>query len=114
MGETNACEDVLATYGCVALWLKLVIPDGDESALVSLFDAAETLIGCPAAEFAESKKRAVYEHHPRPNQLIGENDLPQKLQNFIEDSRDGQRAEFWWPSFGEADGHFFDYISSVL
>ncbi|CAK9179716.1 unnamed protein product [Ilex paraguariensis] len=59
-------------------------------------------------------QEAVYEHHPRPKQLIGENDLPQKLQNFIEDSRDGQRAEFWWPSFGEADGHFFYYINSVL
>ncbi|XP_074307705.1 MAP3K epsilon protein kinase 1-like isoform X2 [Silene latifolia] len=36
--------------------------------------------------------KAVYEHHPRPKQLIVENDLPQKLQNLIEERRDGQRA----------------------
>lgn len=36
--------------------------------------------------------RAVYEHHPRPKQLIVENDLPQKLQNLIEERRDGQRS----------------------
>ncbi|KAL2939104.1 MAP3K epsilon protein kinase 1 [Bienertia sinuspersici] len=30
--------------------------------------------------------QAVYEHHPRPKQLIVENDLPQKLQNLIEDA----------------------------
>ncbi|GAV80001.1 Pkinase domain-containing protein [Cephalotus follicularis] len=35
--------------------------------------------------------KAVYEHHPRPKQLIVENDLPQKLQNLIEERRDGQR-----------------------
>ncbi|KAL4360472.1 hypothetical protein GQ457_04G004690 [Hibiscus cannabinus] len=34
--------------------------------------------------------KAVYEHHPRPKQLIVENDLPQKLQNLIEERRDGQ------------------------
>lgn len=33
--------------------------------------------------------KAVYEHHPRPKQLIVENDLPQKLQNLIEERRDG-------------------------
>ncbi|KAL9244242.1 hypothetical protein vseg_018039 [Gypsophila vaccaria] len=36
--------------------------------------------------------KAVYEHHPRPKQLIVENDLPQKLQNLIEERRDGHRA----------------------
>ena len=36
--------------------------------------------------------QAVYEHHPRPKQLIVENDLPQKLQNLIEEGRDGQRS----------------------
>ncbi|XP_020246326.1 MAP3K epsilon protein kinase 1-like isoform X3 [Asparagus officinalis] len=36
--------------------------------------------------------RAVYEHHPRPKQLIVENDLPHKLQNLIEERRDGQRS----------------------
>ncbi|KAM7270883.1 hypothetical protein ACFE04_030097 [Oxalis oulophora] len=36
--------------------------------------------------------KAVYEHHPRPEQLIVENDLPQKLQNLIEARRDGQRS----------------------
>ncbi|TYH84993.1 hypothetical protein ES332_D02G234700v1 [Gossypium tomentosum] len=36
--------------------------------------------------------KAVYEHHPRPKQLIVENDLPQKLQNLIEERRDGQRS----------------------
>lgn len=36
--------------------------------------------------------QAVYEHHPRPKQLIVENDLPQKLQNLIEERRDGQRS----------------------
>ncbi|KAK9115590.1 hypothetical protein Sjap_014537 [Stephania japonica] len=35
---------------------------------------------------------AVYEHHPRPKQLIVENDLPQKLQNLIEERRDGRRS----------------------
>ncbi|KAG2318347.1 hypothetical protein Bca52824_011560 [Brassica carinata] len=29
---------------------------------------------------------AVYEHHPRPKQLIVENDLPQRLQNLIEET----------------------------
>nr|XP_048319255.1 MAP3K epsilon protein kinase 1-like [Ziziphus jujuba var. spinosa] len=36
--------------------------------------------------------KAVYEHHPRPKQLIVENDLPQKLQDLIEERRDGQRS----------------------
>ena len=36
--------------------------------------------------------QVVYEHHPRPKQLIVENDLPQKLQNLIEERRDGQRG----------------------
>lgn len=36
--------------------------------------------------------KAVYEHHPRPKQLIVENNLPQKLQNLIEERRDGQRS----------------------
>uniref|UniRef100_A0A6N2M882 Uncharacterized protein n=1 Tax=Salix viminalis TaxID=40686 RepID=A0A6N2M882_SALVM len=35
---------------------------------------------------------AVYEHHPRPKQLIVENDLPQKLLNLIEERRDGQSS----------------------
>ncbi|KAL8120420.1 MAP3K epsilon protein kinase 1-like isoform X2 [Apium graveolens] len=36
--------------------------------------------------------KAVYEHHPRPKQMIVENDLPQKLQNLIEERRDGQSS----------------------
>ncbi|XP_062183894.1 MAP3K epsilon protein kinase 1-like isoform X2 [Phragmites australis] len=36
--------------------------------------------------------KVVYEHHPRPKQLIVENDLPQKLQNLIEERRGGQRG----------------------
>ncbi|KAF9678659.1 hypothetical protein SADUNF_Sadunf07G0057900 [Salix dunnii] len=36
--------------------------------------------------------KAVYEHHPRPKQLIMENDLPQKLLNLIEERRDGQSS----------------------
>lgn len=36
--------------------------------------------------------QAVYEHHPRPKQLIVENNLPQKLQNLIEERRDGQSS----------------------
>ncbi|CAN8269387.1 unnamed protein product [Cochlearia groenlandica] len=36
--------------------------------------------------------KAVYEHHPKPKQLIVENDLPKKLQNLIEERRDGQRS----------------------
>ncbi|XP_076885577.1 MAP3K epsilon protein kinase 1-like isoform X6 [Bidens hawaiensis] len=36
--------------------------------------------------------KAVYEHHPRPKQLIVENNLPQKLQNLIEERRDGQSS----------------------
>ncbi|XP_022727275.1 MAP3K epsilon protein kinase 1-like isoform X2 [Durio zibethinus] len=36
--------------------------------------------------------KAVYEHHPRPKQLIVENDLPRKLQNLIEERRDGHRS----------------------
>ncbi|XP_010534878.1 PREDICTED: MAP3K epsilon protein kinase 1-like isoform X2 [Tarenaya hassleriana] len=33
--------------------------------------------------------KAVYEQHPRPKQLIVENELPQKLKNLIEERRDG-------------------------
>ncbi|XP_042018771.1 MAP3K epsilon protein kinase 1-like [Salvia splendens] len=45
--------------------------------------------------------KAVYEHHPRPKQLIVENDLPQKLKNLIEERRGEERwTEFWGPSFG--------------
>ena len=40
----------------------------------------------------DAVKQAVYEHHPKPKQLIVENDLPQKLQNLIEERRDGQRS----------------------
>ncbi|KAK1390262.1 MAP3K epsilon protein kinase 1 [Heracleum sosnowskyi] len=36
--------------------------------------------------------KAVYEHHPHPKQLIVENDLPQKLQNLVEERRDGQSS----------------------
>ncbi|GER57856.1 protein kinase [Striga asiatica] len=36
--------------------------------------------------------KVVYEHHPRPKQLIVENDLPQKLQNLIEERREGQSS----------------------
>uniref|UniRef100_A0A2P2MTC6 non-specific serine/threonine protein kinase n=1 Tax=Rhizophora mucronata TaxID=61149 RepID=A0A2P2MTC6_RHIMU len=36
--------------------------------------------------------KVVYEHHPRPKQLIVENDLPQKLQKLIEERRDGQSS----------------------
>lgn len=36
--------------------------------------------------------KAVYEHHPRPKQLIVENDLPLKLQSLIEERRDGERS----------------------
>ncbi|EFH60933.1 predicted protein [Arabidopsis lyrata subsp. lyrata] len=36
--------------------------------------------------------KAVYEKHPKPKQLIVENDLPQKLQNLIEERRHGQRS----------------------
>ncbi|KAJ0242400.1 Protein kinase domain-containing protein [Hirschfeldia incana] len=36
--------------------------------------------------------KAVYEHHPKPKQLIVENDLPHKLQNLIEERRDGQSS----------------------
>ncbi|KAG9146201.1 hypothetical protein Leryth_007903 [Lithospermum erythrorhizon] len=36
--------------------------------------------------------KAVYEYHPYPKQLIVENDLPQKLQNLIEERRDGQSS----------------------
>ncbi|CAM6114867.1 unnamed protein product [Calypogeia fissa] len=35
--------------------------------------------------------KAVYEHHPRPKQLIVEHDLPQKLRELIED-RNGERS----------------------
>lgn len=34
--------------------------------------------------------KAVYEHHPRPKQLIVEHDLQQKLQRLIEERRDGE------------------------
>jgi len=36
--------------------------------------------------------QAVYEHHPRPKQLIVEHDLPSKLQKLIEERRDGERS----------------------
>ncbi|XP_048592517.1 MAP3K epsilon protein kinase 1-like isoform X3 [Brassica napus] len=35
---------------------------------------------------------AVYEHHPKPKQLIVENNLPQKLQNLIGERRAGQSS----------------------
>ncbi|KAH9307045.1 hypothetical protein KI387_011449 [Taxus chinensis] len=36
--------------------------------------------------------KAVYEHHPRPKQLIVENALPLKLQSLIEERRDGEHS----------------------
>ncbi|KAG0560320.1 hypothetical protein M758_10G166700 [Ceratodon purpureus] len=36
--------------------------------------------------------KAVYEHHPRPKQLIVEHDLPNRLQKLIEERRDGERS----------------------
>ena len=36
--------------------------------------------------------QAVYEHHPRPKQLIVELDLPAKLKRLIEEHRDGERS----------------------
>ena len=36
--------------------------------------------------------QAVYEHHPRPKQLIVEHELPAKLQRLIEERRDGERS----------------------
>lgn len=36
--------------------------------------------------------RAVYEHHPRPKQLIVEHDLQAKLKRLIEEHRDGERS----------------------
>ncbi|KAG6553054.1 hypothetical protein Mapa_005391 [Marchantia paleacea] len=36
--------------------------------------------------------KAVYEHHPRPKQLIVEHDLPMKLRKLIEERRDGERS----------------------
>ncbi|KAJ7540029.1 hypothetical protein O6H91_11G119200 [Diphasiastrum complanatum] len=36
--------------------------------------------------------KAVYEHHPRPKQLIVEHDLPSKLQKLIEERRDGEHS----------------------
>ncbi|KAL4615400.1 hypothetical protein ACB092_07G122200 [Castanea dentata] len=44
------------------------------------------------AQLKPPSMQAVYEHHPRPKQLIVENDLPQKLQNLIEERRDGQSS----------------------
>ena len=37
--------------------VKLIVADEKETALVILFDAAETLIGCPPSDFIESKKK---------------------------------------------------------
>lgn len=36
--------------------------------------------------------KAVYEHHPRPKQLVVEHDLPRKLQRLTEEQRDGERS----------------------
>lgn len=36
--------------------------------------------------------QVVYEHHPRPKQLIVEHDLPAKLQRLMEERRDGERS----------------------
>jgi hypothetical protein len=36
--------------------------------------------------------KTVYEHHPRPKQLIVEHDLPSKLHKLIEERRDGERS----------------------
>lgn len=36
--------------------------------------------------------QAVYEHHPRPKQLIVEHDLQNRLQKLIEERRDGERS----------------------
>jgi hypothetical protein len=54
--------------------------------LTRLVLSAECLV------FGDHWKQAVYEKHPKPKQLIVENDLPQKLQNLIEERRDGQRS----------------------
>ncbi|GBG63616.1 hypothetical protein CBR_g38927 [Chara braunii] len=34
--------------------------------------------------------RAMYQHHPRPKQMIVEHDLPRKLQLLVEETRDGE------------------------
>ncbi|XP_017223508.1 MAP3K epsilon protein kinase 1 [Daucus carota subsp. sativus] len=66
---------------------KLVVP-GLMPLLISRLDH------CDAMERLNLLKliKAVYEHHPHPKQLILDNNLPEKLQNLIEERQDAQTS----------------------
>ncbi|CAK9140751.1 unnamed protein product [Ilex paraguariensis] len=60
--------------------------------LISRLDHQDAIARLNLLKLIKVGNQAVYEHHPRPKQLIVENDLPQKLQNLIEERRDGQSS----------------------
>ncbi|CAH8348983.1 unnamed protein product [Eruca vesicaria subsp. sativa] len=67
---------------------KTLAVNGLTSLLVSRLDHQDAIVRLNLLKLI----RAVYEHHPNPKQLIVENNLPQKLQNLIEERRDGQSS----------------------
>ncbi|KAL6005744.1 hypothetical protein ACLOJK_006317 [Asimina triloba] len=61
--------------------------------MLMLHIGCEMAIAANVSPFAAASWQSVYEHHPRPKQLIVENDLPQKLERLIEEqNKFGQRS----------------------
>ncbi|KAF8054581.1 hypothetical protein N665_1324s0011 [Sinapis alba] len=67
---------------------KTLAVNGLTSLLITRLDHQDALVRLNLLKLI----KAVYEHHPKPKVLIVENDLPQKLQNLIEERRDGQSS----------------------
>ncbi|XP_013610868.1 MAP3K epsilon protein kinase 1 isoform X2 [Brassica napus] len=67
---------------------KTLAVNGLTSLLVSRLDHQDAIVRLNLLKLI----KAVYEHHPKPKQLIVENDLPQKLQNLIGERRAGQSS----------------------
>ncbi|XP_056845054.1 MAP3K epsilon protein kinase 1 [Raphanus sativus] len=67
---------------------KTLAVNGLTSLLVSRLDHQDAIVRLNLLKLI----KAVYEHHPKPKQLIVENGLPQKLQVLIEERRDGQSS----------------------
>ncbi|XP_048592234.1 MAP3K epsilon protein kinase 1-like isoform X2 [Brassica napus] len=67
---------------------KTLAVNGLTSLLVSRLDHQDAIVRLNLLKLI----RAVYEHHPKPKQLIVENNLPQKLQNLIGERRAGQSS----------------------
>ncbi|XP_009124750.1 MAP3K epsilon protein kinase 1 isoform X2 [Brassica rapa] len=67
---------------------KTLAVNGLTSLLVSRLDHQDAIVRLNLLKLI----KAVYEHHPKPKQLIVENNLPQKLQNLIGERRAGQSS----------------------